>query len=172
MATLKYVYANIGFKPLILIYVIFILYDVYAWFKGYGKESYGDLFMYLVLIFGVQCAHFYQLRKASEEVIEKALVTHMIKEAFKYFEKSHKGEKVWQEIIADINIQVKARVNNKYYELGDIDTVKDRFLGIMNNFSRACKKNEKAINDFTDWEKTLLIARNMYDEDVANEKST
>lgn len=97
----------------------------------------------------------------------------MIKERpFKYFEKSHKGEKVWQEIIADINIQVKARVNNKYYELGDIDTVKDRFLGIMNNFSRACKKNEKAINDFTDWEKTLLIARNMYDEDVANEKST
>ena len=81
----------------------------------------------------------------------------MIKEDLSNTLKSHiKVKKFGKKIIADINIQVKARVNNKYYELGDIDTVKDRFLGIMNNFSRACKKNEKAINDFTKLGTTLL----------------
>lgn len=172
MATLKYVYANLAFKPLMIFCVTCIFYEGYAWLKGYEKQTYNYLFLHLVLIFGFQSSHFYKLRKGSEEVIEQVLVTNMIKKrSFKYIKGSYKGEKVWQEIIADINIQVKARVNNKNYEMDHIDAVKDRFFGIMNNFFRACKKNKKSINDFTNWEKTLLMARNMYDEDVASEKA-
>lgn len=74
-----------------------------------------------------------------------------------------------QEIIADINLQVRTRYNNKYYHLGNIEVANVRFFGIMNKFSLSTKK-KFFMFDFTNWEKTLLIARNMYEEDSCEEK--
>lgn len=46
-----------------------------------------------------------------------------------------------------------------------------QILGILNKFSRSLEtKKETLVGDFTYWEKTLLIARNIYEEDSSYEK--
>lgn len=104
--------------------------------------------------------------------IEHVLVKGVIdKRPFKYEESSHLYSHIWQEIIADINLLVRAKYNNKYYKFGNKEIAKDRFLGIMNKFSRSLgTKTETPLEDFSHWEKTLLIARNIYEEDSSNEK--
>lgn len=53
--------------------------------------------------------------------------------------------------------------------MGNIEVAKDRFYDVMNKFSLRTKKESLTIN-LTDWEKTLLITRNMYEEDFGDEK--
>lgn len=134
--------------------------------------DYSDLILYLCIFVSIQAEHFKTLTNDTNETIEHVLVRSVIeKRPFKYADESSLYAHVWQEIITDINLLVRAKYNNKYYYLGSIEVTKDRFFGIMNSFSRSLrtKKDPSTVN-FTDWEKTLLIARNIYEEDSCNEK--
>jgi len=133
---------------------------------------YLELMVYLCAAVLLQADHFKMLTNDTNETIEHVLVRSVIeKRPFKYADESSLYAHVWQEIITDINILLRAKYNNKYYHLGSIEDTKDRFFGIMNSSSRSLrtKKDPSTVN-FTDWEKTLLIARNIYEEDSCNEK--
>lgn len=134
--------------------------------------KYFDAIMYLSGILIVQVNHFAMLEDNTNSTIEHVLVRGVIdRRPFKYEESSHLYSHIWQEIIADINLLVKVKYNNKYYQFGNNEVAKDRFFGIMNKFSRSIQtKNDTSVEDFTYWEKTLLIARNIYEEDSSNEK--
>lgn len=134
--------------------------------------SYSEVMMYLCVIVTVQADHFKMLTNDTNETIEHFLVRNVIeKRPFKYADDSFLYAHIWQGIISDINLLIRAKYNNKYYHLGKIEVAKDRFIGIMNSFSRSLRtKNDPSIVNFTNWEKTLLIARNIYDEDSCNEK--
>lgn len=163
MFTLQYVLSNIGMDPLMFFMGLMALAEI-------QRGRWSSLILYLSIIVLIQADHFTSLINDINESIENVLITKVIeKRPFKYQDESLLYINTWQEIIADINLQVRTRYNNKYYHLGNIEVAKDRFFGIMNKFSLSTKK-ESFMVDFTDWERTLLIARNMYEEDSRNEK--
>lgn len=163
MFTLKYILSNIGEKPLMFFLTLMALAEIQR-----GRCSW--LIFYLCSAVVIQADHFETLINDTNETVENVLITKVIeKRPFKYQDESLLYINTWQEIIADINLQVRTRYKNKHYHLGNIEVAKDRFFGIMNKFSHRMKKESFTI-DFTDWEKTLLIARNMYEEDSYNER--
>lgn len=139
---------------------------------GFWFGKYVDSMMYLGVILIIQSNHFATLKDNTNSTIEHVLVRGVInRRPFKYDESSHSYSHIWQEIIADINLLVRVKYNNKYYHFGNNEVAKDRFFSIMNKFSRSIKtKDDTSVEDFTYWEMTLLIARNIYEEDSSNEK--
>lgn len=93
------------------------------------------------------------------------LVTDVIKENI---QDPCKSRRVWQEIIARIN---KVLRKQQALWFGWHWRCKEKVLWNDNNLPWPCKINYKTINNLTNWERTLIIARNMYDEDIANEKA-
>lgn len=143
-----------------------------ASFFSISIGSYSEVMIYLCAFGMLQADHFKMLTNDTNETIEHVLVRNVIeKRPFKYADDSFLYAHIWQGIIADINLLIRAKYNNKYYHLGNIDVAKDRFFGIMNSFSRSLRtKKDPSIVNFTNWEKTLLIARSIYEEDSRNEK--
>ncbi|CUM53614.1 unnamed protein product [Debaryomyces tyrocola] len=163
MFTLKYVLSNIDMTPLMIFMGLMALAEI-------QRGRCVSLILYLCVIVLEQADHFTSLINDTNETVENFLIMKVIeKRPFKYQDESLLYISTWQEIIADINLQVRTRYNNKYYHLGNIEVAKDRFFYIMNKFSLRTTKESFMVN-FTDWEKTLLIARNMYEEDSCNEK--
>lgn len=165
MFTLQYISSNICAKPFMAFTMLGILFTT-------SIGCYLELMVYLCGVVLMQADHFKMLTNDTNDTIEHVLVRSVIeKRPFKYADDSSLYAHIWQGIIADINLLVRAKYNNKYYHLGDIEVTKDRFFGIMNSFSRSLRtKKEPSIVSFSDWEKTLLIARNIYEEDSCNEK--
>ena len=165
MLTLQYISANIMAKPLMAFVIIASLF--LGWIGDYSM-----VIVYLCIVIGMQAEHFIALTNDTNKTIEHVLVRGVIqKRPFKCSNDSFLCSHIWKEVIDDINLLVRTKYNNRYYCLGDKDAAKDRFFGIMNSFSHSIrKKEESSIVNFSDWEKTLLIARNIYEEDSCNDK--
>ncbi|CUM68430.1 uncharacterized protein PRCAT00006153001 [Priceomyces carsonii] len=157
MYTLKYYYKNFNIRsfPFILIFC-------FLEFKSYAIALY--------VLFVIEITYYTLLYKSSSQVMEKELVMNVIdKRPFRFADESEKGLLIWDEIIQDTVIHVEKRLGIQEYEMGDVEYVKDIFISIINEFCSSFEKKEsKEAEDLSNWEKTLVVARNIYEQDVTN----
>ena len=157
-----WILSNFPWKALL----VYILLQVAA-YLCFGRDG-----VFIVLLLGIPGAFiclmvsFMPLETTFNEIIEEILIPEFIeKRPFK--EISFKRQEILEDILSSVNTKINYMMGTNYGYTGSNEMVRG-YKGIMTKFEERFNEayNEASIEEIQGWDKILLIAKNIQDEDL------